>query len=81
MDELDLRLLRLFDDLNQNRLDLHAFFDLVGGNRPADQRLVLAAIERLISRGWLEEQGNDFYARTDAGRHACLPQAGRASGD
>ena len=78
MDELDLRLLRLFDDLRQDRLDLHAFFDLVGGNRPADQRLVLAALERLIARGCLEERGNDFYARTEAGRQACLPQAGRA---
>ncbi|MGH9787369.1 MAG: hypothetical protein ACRD4U_01530 [Candidatus Acidiferrales bacterium] len=78
MDELELRLLRLFDDLRKDRLDLHAFFDLVGGNRPADQRLVLAAVERLITQGCLEEKGNDFYARTDAGRRACLPQAGRA---
>ncbi|MGH9779982.1 MAG: hypothetical protein ACRD5I_16390 [Candidatus Acidiferrales bacterium] len=71
MDELDLRLLRLFDDLRKDHLDLHAFFDLVGGNRPVDQRLVLAAIERLIARGCLEERGNDFYARTDAGRQAA----------
>lgn len=71
MDELEVRLLRLFDDLHKDRLDLHAFFDLVGGNRPDDQRLVLAAIERLINQGCLEEQGNDFYARTDAGRQAA----------
>lgn len=71
MDELDLRLLRLFDDLHKDRLDLHAFFDLVGGNRPTDQRLVLDALERLVNHGWLEAQGNDFYARTDAGRQAA----------
>ena len=71
MDELDLRLLRLFDDLHKDSLDLHAFFDLVGGNRPADQQLVLAAIERLLARGCLEERGNDFYARTEAGRQAA----------
>ena len=71
MDELELRLLRLFDDLRKDRLDLHAFFDLVGGNRPADQQLVLAAIERLIRQGCLEEQGNDFYSRTDTGRQAA----------
>ena len=71
MDELELRLLRLFDDLRKDRLDLHAFFDLVGGNHPADQQLVLAAIERLIRQGCLEERGNDFYARTDTGRQAA----------
>lgn len=75
MDELELRLLRLFDELHKDSLDLHAFFDLVGGNRPADQRRVLTAVERLLSQGWLEERGNDFYARTEAGRQAARAAA------
>jgi len=57
MDELELRLLRLFDDLHQDRLDLHAFFDLVGGNRPADQRLVLAAVVQMTRATLGEETG------------------------
>lgn len=70
MQEMDRRLLRLFDELKQEAVDLHAFFDLAGGNTPAAQQEVLAAVERLLERGWLEERGSDFYARTEGGRRA-----------
>lgn len=74
MNETEQRLLKLFDDLGRETLDLHAFFDLVGGNTPAAQQAVLAAIEHLLAKGWFEERGGDFYARTEAGRgaiHGC----------
>ena len=70
MDSLDQRLLGLFDDMGADALDLHAFFELAGGNTPDEQAGVLAAVDRLVERGWLEERGNDFYARTERGRHA-----------
>lgn len=70
MDSLDQRLLALFDDIPADALDLHVFFELAGGNTPDEQSVVLAAIDRLVERGWLEERGNDFYARTERGRHA-----------
>lgn len=70
MQKLDRRLLLLFDELQRERVDLHAFFDLAGGNTPTAQGEVLAAVERLLERGWLEERGNDFYARTENGRRA-----------
>lgn len=70
VNETERRLLQLFDTLEQKSIDLHTFFELVGGNTPAAQQPVLTAIERLLARGWLDERGGDFYARTDAGRGA-----------
>jgi DNA-binding PadR family transcriptional regulator len=61
-------ILAVFDDLRRESLDLHAFFELLSANATPDQAEVLSAIDRLVQRGWLEERGNDFYARTDAGR-------------
>lgn len=81
MDELEKRLLTLFDDLRREALDLHAFFELAGGNTPAAQAKVLAVVERLTERGWLEERGNDFYARTEAGARASQPGAERPRKD
>ncbi len=68
MEELERRLLKLFDELQREAIDLHTFFDLVGGNTPAQQSPILAAIESLVERGWLEARGGDFYARTESGR-------------
>lgn len=70
MEEIDRRLLALFDELDRKRIDLHAFFDLVGGNTPTQQQEILAAVERLLNRGWLEAHGGDFYERTASGQNA-----------
>jgi len=70
MDSIDQRLLALFDDIPTDALDLHVFFELAGGNTPDEQAVVLAAIDRLLKRGWLEERGSDFYSRTERGRKA-----------
>jgi len=68
MNDLDRQLLALFDELGEEKLDLHAFFDVVGGNTAADQERVLAAVERLVASGELEDRGNDFYSRTEKGK-------------
>lgn len=70
MEELERRLLRLFDELEREAIDLHTFFDLVSGNTPAQQKPVLSAVDRLVERGWLAARGGDFYARTERGRRA-----------
>lgn len=61
-------ILAVFDELRRESLDLHSFFEMLSANAPQDQAEILAAIDRLVRRRWLEERGNDFYARTDAGR-------------
>jgi hypothetical protein len=68
MNETERRFLKLFDDLDRDTLDLHAFFELVGNNTPDDHQSVLATIENLVTKGWLDELGGDFYMRSDAGR-------------
>lgn len=70
MDSLAERILRLFDELRRERLDLHAFFEMVGGNRPAEQGPVLDAVARLVEQGLLRSGGGDFYTRTEDGRVA-----------
>lgn len=70
MKETERRILQLFDELEREAIDLHAFFELVGGNTPAAQQAVLTAIEHLLARRWIEERGGDFYARTEGGRRA-----------
>jgi hypothetical protein len=67
---MDLDVLGVFDELGSESLDLHSFFEMLGANTPQAQSELLAAVERLVRKGWLEERGNDFYARTPAGRAA-----------
>ncbi len=62
------RILKLFDELGRDRLDLHAMFDLAGGNRPEDQRLVLEEVDRMVENGWLRAAQSDFFVRTELGR-------------
>lgn len=71
MDEKTRRILSLFDELDRQELDLHAFFELAGGNDPADREAVLDSVTRLVKQGQLRTtEGSDFYARTEAGRLA-----------
>ena len=67
MDELSLRVLRMFGELGKDALDLHELFE-AGGNDPEARREVFYAVERMVAEGLLEERGNDFYAPTEAGR-------------
>lgn len=68
MNETEQSFLKLFDVLDRDTLDLHAFFELIGNNSPENHQTVLATIENLLAKGWLEELGGDFYMRSDAGR-------------
>jgi len=71
MDDRTKRVLSLFDELDRRELDLHAFFELVGGNDPAEREAVLDAVGQLVKQGLLASgEGSDFYSRTAAGRLA-----------
>lgn len=65
--ELRLRVLRVFDELGKETLDLHELFE-VGGNDPDARREVFYMVESLVEQGLLEERGNDFYALSRKGR-------------
>lgn len=65
--ELTLRVLRMFDVMGKDALDLHELFE-AGGNDPDARLAVFDIVERLAREGALEERGNDFYALTEEGR-------------
>lgn len=65
------RVLRMFDQLGKETLDLHELFE-AGGNDPEARTQVFHTVEDLVEDGLLEELGNDFYALTEEGRKAAL---------
>lgn len=67
MSEMTLRVLRMFDQLKKETLDLHELFE-AGGNDPEARTEVFYTVERLVETGLLEERGNDFYALTLEGQ-------------
>ena len=74
-DDLKTRVLRMFDAMGKDVLDLHELFE-AGGNDPEARLEVFDIVERLVRQGALEERGNDFYALTDAGREAARAGGG-----
>ncbi|MGO8814964.1 MAG: hypothetical protein ACLQVG_09955 [Terriglobia bacterium] len=69
MKPLSLRVLRLFEEMGKDRLDLHVLFE-AAGNEPAARRGVLDVIDELTRAGMLDACGGDFYALTEKGRGA-----------
>ena len=69
MDEPTSRVLRLFGEMNSDSLDLHTLME-AGGNDPKAREDVIDVVTRLVSEGYLEERGSDFYALTAKGRAA-----------
>ena len=67
MKPLSLRVLRLFGEMEKDRLDLHALFE-AAGNEPAERRGALDAVDELTHAGMLDECGGDFYALTERGK-------------
>jgi len=67
MKPLSLRVLRLFEEMGRDRLDLHVLFE-AAGNKPSERQSVLDAVDELTRDGLLEECGADFYALTDKGK-------------
>jgi len=63
-------ILSAFDQLERSSLDLHALFEVVAGNQPADREAVLDAAAGLVRSALLREEGGDFYRRTEDGRLA-----------
>ncbi len=69
MKPLSLRVLRLFGEMDKDRLDLHALFE-AAGNGSAERRGVLDSVDELTRAGMLEECGGDYYALTERGKRA-----------
>ena len=67
MTPLALRVLRLFGEMGEDRLDLHVLFE-AAGNEPEERLHVLDAIEELLRAGMLEASSGDFYALTEKGK-------------
>ena len=67
MKPLSLRVLRLFGEMDKDRLDVHVLFE-AAGNEPAERRSVLDAIDELTSTGMREACGGDFYRVTERGK-------------
>ena len=61
------RVLRLFGEMGEDRLDLHVLFE-AGGNEPEERLQVLDAIEELVGAALLDDVGNDFYVLTEKGK-------------
>lgn len=67
MNEIDKRVLKSFELWNREKLDLHTLFE-AGENDPDARTAVFDAVERLVQQGLLQEEGNDFYSLTEAGK-------------
>jgi len=66
---LAVRVLRVFGEMGEGRLDLHVLFE-AAGNAPEERLRVLDAIEELVRAGMLEASSGDFYALTEKGKGA-----------
>jgi hypothetical protein len=71
MKPLSLRVLRLFDEMGTDRLDLHVLFE-AGGNEATEREHVLDAIDELVRDGMLDASSGDFYALTEKGKKQAL---------
>ena len=77
MDEMAVKVMRMFARFGKETLDLHELFE-AGGNDPETRTAVFDTVERLAKDGFLEERGNDFYSLTEAGKaasHSHMPLA------
>jgi len=61
------QVLKLFSDMQRERLDLHIMFES-SGNEPTARAQVLDAVDELVRDGFLQSAGGDFYVLTDKGK-------------
>jgi len=61
------RVLKVFQEMGKDRLDLHVLFESAG-NIPAEREHVLDALDELVREGWLEPDAADFYSLTPKGK-------------
>ena len=67
--DLAARVLRIYDELERDSLDLHAMFEFAEAHSPEKQEEVLSAVAELVGVGFLRAgEGGDFYSRTEDGR-------------
>jgi hypothetical protein len=69
--EIALDILRLFDEIDTEGWDLHAFFEFVAGDDQAKRMAVLDTVDLLEQNGYLENRGSDFYTLTEKGMKAA----------
>lgn len=67
MKEKSVKVLKIFSDMQRERLDLHVIFES-SGNEPAARAQVLDAMDDLVREGLLQSAGGDFYVLTDKGK-------------
>ncbi|HKV29222.1 MAG TPA: glutaredoxin family protein [Candidatus Acidoferrales bacterium] len=71
MDEISRSILRVFDELGRDTLDLHAMMEIAGGSDPARRNNIPGAVELLVRSGALEPAGGgDVYRRNEQARLA-----------
>jgi len=63
------QVLKMFSDMQRDRLDLHIMFES-SGNDPTTRAKVLDAVDDLVGEGLLQSAGGDFYVLTDKGKQA-----------
>ena len=69
MKPLSAQVLKMFGDMERDRLDLHVMFES-SGNEPAGRAQVLDAVDDLVREGYLQSAGGDFYSLTEKGKQA-----------
>lgn len=70
MTKIEKLVLGSFELWKKEKLDLHTLFE-VGENDPDARTEVFDTVERLVTEGLLQEEGNDFYSLTEKGRAAA----------
>jgi DNA-binding PadR family transcriptional regulator len=70
---LSAEVLKMFGDMQRDRLDLHVMFES-SGNEPAGRAQVLDAVDDLVREGYLQSAGGDFYSLTDKGKQAIAAE-------
>jgi hypothetical protein len=71
VNEIDKRVLKSFELWKREKLDLHTLFE-AGENDPDARTAVFDSVERLVTEGLLQEEGNDFYSLTEEGKKAAM---------
>jgi hypothetical protein len=69
MKQQSAQVLKMFSDMQRERLDLHVIFES-SGNDPTARAQVLDAVDDLVREGLLQSAGGDFYVLTDKGKQA-----------
>ena len=69
MKQLSADVLKMFSEMQRERLDLHVMFES-SGNKPAARARVLDAVDELVREGFVQAAGGDFYELTEKGKQA-----------